>query len=157
MEPARGDDAVSGAAVSPWFAVWVFEPRVRLPGARHRAAVGDPWDAYVQKNIFAPLGIQHSYFRNTPYYLAAHRSHNYTIVRDSATRSPRLVDQGADFDPGITTPNGGWNAPIGDLAIYTAFLTNTVPPGGSRTNYDVVLSRASLARCGARGSYVGWL
>ena len=105
---------------------------------------GDPWDAYVQKNIFAPLGLQHSYFRNTPYYLAANRSHNYTIVRDSVTRSARLVDHGADFDPGITTPNGGWNAPPGDLARYTAFLTNTVPPGGSRTNYDAVLSRASL-------------
>jgi len=105
---------------------------------------GDPWDAYIQKNIFAPLGIQHSYFRNTPYYLSSHRSHNYTIVRDSATRSPRVIDQGADFDPGITTPNGGWNAPIADLARFTAFLTNTVPPGGSRANYDVVLSRKSL-------------
>ena len=106
---------------------------------------GDPWDAYIQKNIFAPLGIERSYFRNTPYHLAVHRSHNYTIVRDTATRSPRLVDHGADFDPGITTPNGGWNAPIGDLAKYTAFLTNTVPAGGSRANYDAVLSRASLA------------
>ena len=105
---------------------------------------GDPWDAYIQKNVFAPLGIQRSYFRNTPYYLGSHRSHNYTIVRDSATRSPRVIDQGADFDPGITTPNGGWNAPIADLARFTAFLTNTVPPGGSRANYDVVLSRKSL-------------
>ena len=32
---------------------------------------GDPWDAYVQKNIFAPLGLDRSYFRATPYYLAA--------------------------------------------------------------------------------------
>ena len=106
---------------------------------------GDPWDAYVQKNIFAPLGMQHSYFRRTPYYLASQRSHNYTIVRDSATRVTRLVDNGAEFDPGITSPNGAWNAPLGDLALYIAFLTNTVPPNGSRANYDVVLSRISLA------------
>ncbi len=106
---------------------------------------GDPWDAYVQKNIFAPLGMQHSYFRRTPYYLAAQRSHNYTIVRDSVTRTVKTVDNGADFDPGITSPNGAWNAPLGDLALYIAFLTNTVPPNGSRANYDVVLSRMSLA------------
>lgn len=105
---------------------------------------GDPWDAYVQKNIFAPLGITHSYFRSTPYYLARNRSHNYNVVRDSITKSVHTVDNGADFDPGITTPNGGWNAPLSDLATYVAFLTNTVPPGGSRANYDHVLARASL-------------
>ncbi len=105
---------------------------------------GDPWDAYVQKNIFAPLGITHSYFRGTPYWLAADRSHNYTIVRDSASSALRTVDNGADFDPGITTPNGGWNAPLEDLATYVAFLTDAVRPGGSRVNYPHVLSRTSL-------------
>lgn len=105
---------------------------------------GDPWDAYVQKNIFAPLGMYHSSFRATPYYLRADRSHNYEIVRDSATKTTTVRDNGAEFDPGITTPNGGWNAPIGDLAIYAAFLTNTAPPNAPRANYDVVLSRASL-------------
>lgn len=103
---------------------------------------GDPWDAYVQKNIFAPLGLSRSYFRGTPYYLAAHRSHNYDVVRDSATRALRTRDNGADFDPGITTPNGGWNAPLEDLARYMGFLTNT---GESRANYEVVLQRSSLA------------
>ena len=105
---------------------------------------GDPWDSYIQKNIFAPLGITHSSFRTTPYWLAADRSHNYEIVRDSSTRAARLVDNGADFDPGITTPNGGWNAPLGDLVTYVAFLTNVIPAGGSQARYDVVLSRASL-------------
>lgn len=106
---------------------------------------GDPWDAYIQKNIFAPLGMQHSYFRGTPYYLAADRSHNYSIVRDSTTKGGRTVDNGADFDPGITTPNGGWNAPLGDLARYVAFLTDRAPVDGSKANYATVLSRASLA------------
>jgi CubicO group peptidase (beta-lactamase class C family) len=107
---------------------------------------GDPWDAYVQKNIFSPLGLTQSYFRTTPYFLAQNRSHNYTIVGDSATPGPRVIDNGADFDPGITTPNGGWNSPLGDLARYTAFLTNSAPDGsGSTANYAHVLSQESLA------------
>ena len=85
---------------------------------------GDPWDAYVQKNIFAPLGLTHSYFRTTPYYLAASRSHNYSVERDSASNTLKVIDHGADFDPGITTPNGGWNAPVSDLVRYTNFLLN---------------------------------
>ena len=105
---------------------------------------GDPWDAYVQKNIFAPLELTRSYFRSTPYYLAAHRSHNYHVRKDSTGRST-IVDNGADFDPGITSPNGAWNAPVSDLVTYTAFLTNAVVPGRSRDRYDIVLSRKSLA------------
>jgi len=104
---------------------------------------GDPWEDYVQKNIFAPLELRRSYFRSTPYYLASHRSHNYYVECDSAGRE-RIVDNGADFDPGITSPNGAWNAPVGDLVQYAAFLTNAMLPGMSRERYDVVLSRTSL-------------
>jgi CubicO group peptidase (beta-lactamase class C family) len=111
---------------------------------------GDPWDAYVQKNIFAPLELTRSYFRATPYFLTAHRSHNYHVRKDSAGRV-QLVDNGADFDPGITSPNGAWNAPLGDLVKYTAFLTNAMLPGMSRERYDVVLSRKSLEEMWQRG------
>lgn len=104
---------------------------------------GDPWDAYIQKNIFAPLDLTWSYFRSTPYHLAAYRSHNYYVRRDSAGGT-RVIDNGADFDPGITTPNGGWNAPLVDLAGFVAFLTDAVLPGGSRAHYDTVLQRSSL-------------
>jgi len=104
---------------------------------------GDPWEDYVQKNIFAPLELRWSYFRSTPYYLAPHRSHNYYVERDSSARE-RLTDNGADFDPGITSPNGAWNAPVSDLVKYVAFFTNAMLPGMSRERYDVVLSRASL-------------
>jgi CubicO group peptidase (beta-lactamase class C family) len=104
---------------------------------------GDPWDAYVQKNIFAPLLLDRSYFRGTPYFLAAHRSHNYYVRKDSSGRAG-TTDNGADFDPGITSPNGAWNAPVTDLVKYTAFLTNAILPGMSRERYDVVLSRKSL-------------
>jgi len=96
---------------------------------------GDPWDGYVYKNIFMPLGLQRSYFRNTPKNLRAFRSHHYSIeTKGDATA---IVDNGSDFDTGITTPNGGWNAPLSDLVRYVAFLT------GKPANSEV-LSRVSL-------------
>ena len=131
----------------------LFKPGSRYgysnPGFIYLARVieqitGDPWDAYVQKNVFAPLEMNRSYFRGTPYFLAAHRSHNYYVRRDSATRVVSTSDNGADFDPGITSPNGAWNAPVSELVKYVAFLTNALVPGVTRDRYDVVLSRASL-------------
>lgn len=129
-----------------------FKPGTRYsysnPGFIYLARVieqitGDPWDGYVQKNIFAPLGLDRSYFRSTPYFLAEHRSHNYYFRKDS-TGAVQLTDNGADFDPGITSPNGAWNAPLGDLVKYIAFLTNAMLPGMNRARYDVVLKRSSL-------------
>jgi CubicO group peptidase (beta-lactamase class C family) len=79
---------------------------------------GDPWAVYVQKNIWAPLGLTRSYVGATPYHLAADRGHGYRA--DSLGAPP--ADLGADFDPGITIPNGGWNAPVDDVARYAAFL-----------------------------------
>ena len=112
---------------------------------------GDPWEDYVHKNIFEPLELRWSYFRSTPYYLASHRSHNYYAVRDSVTNREQLVDNGADFDPGITSPNGAWNAPVSDLVKYVAFLTDAVLPGMTQNRYDVVLSRKSLAEMWQQG------
>ncbi|HEY7612268.1 MAG TPA: serine hydrolase domain-containing protein [Gemmatimonadales bacterium] len=79
----------------------------------------DPWAVYVQKNIWTPLGMDQSYVGATPYHLAAHRSHGYRVAGDS------VVDLGADFNPGITIPNSGWNAPVADVARYLAFLTGS--------------------------------
>ena len=104
---------------------------------------GDPWEAYVQKNIFAPLGITSSYFGNTPWHLADHRSHNYAL-RLVGERL-EAMDEGADFDPGITIPNGGWNAPLDDLARYLAFLTGPAPDPDTARRWDHVLSRETLA------------
>jgi CubicO group peptidase (beta-lactamase class C family) len=104
---------------------------------------GDPWEAYVEKNIFAPLGLMHSYFGATPYYLAADRSNNYTIQKDSSGRLTEVAN-GRDFDPGITIPNGGWNAPLTDLATYTAFLTNAAADDSTRRRYDLVIRRPTL-------------
>jgi CubicO group peptidase (beta-lactamase class C family) len=106
---------------------------------------GDPWETYVQKNIFNPLGLTHSYFGVTPPYLAADRSHNYTRQKDSGGHE-FTADNGADFDPGITIPNGGWNAPLGDLAIYLGFLTDaTHGDAAIRQLYDSILPHSTLA------------
>jgi len=102
---------------------------------------GDPWATYVQNNIFAPLELSRSYFGTTPKHLAQQRSNGYTIRRDS-TGAEVVVPRGPDFDPGITIPNSGWNAPLADLATYAALLTGS--PASESGHYDQVLSRASL-------------
>ena len=135
-----------GAAWEPfeptrWEQLVAMMPYMRLhfrPGTRYgysnpayiylarivEAASGDPWQAYIQKNIFAPLGLGRSYFGATPYHLAADRSHGYYVRRDSAGRDS-LIDVGADFDPGITIPNGGWNAPVDEVATWMAALVGS--------------------------------
>jgi CubicO group peptidase (beta-lactamase class C family) len=132
----------------------LFEPGSRYsysnPGFVYLARVietisGDPWEAYVQKNIFAPLGLSRSYFGFTPYYLAADRSHNYELRADTLTGEPEAADGGTDFDPGITIPNGGWNAPLDDLAGYVAFLTGPAPDPETARRWDLVLPRSTLA------------
>ena len=149
FEPTTWNQLV---AMMPYQEV-LFQPGSRFsysnPGFIYLARIieqlsGDSWETYVQKNIFAPLSLTHSYFSVTPYYLEADRSHNYTRARDAAGKES-VADNGADFDPGVTIPNGGWNAPLGDLAIYLAFLTNaTHGDAATRQRYDTVLKRSSL-------------
>jgi CubicO group peptidase (beta-lactamase class C family) len=100
---------------------------------------GDPYEGYVYKNLWAPLGMTRSYFGATPYHLAEWRSNNYDVVRDSSGRES-IVANGRDFDPGITIPNGGWNAPLGDVARWVAFLTGA---RGAAMG-DTILARSSL-------------
>ena len=106
---------------------------------------GDPWIHYIQKNIWTPLGLTHSYVNATPYHLERDRSNNYYVRRDSASGALSITANGRDFDPGITIPNGGWNAPLTDLATYVAFLTNATGGDASRQRlYDTILSRQSF-------------
>jgi CubicO group peptidase (beta-lactamase class C family) len=104
---------------------------------------GDPYQTYVYKNIWGPLGMTRSYFGVTPWHLAADRSNNYTLRVDSAGRE-LAVANGRDFDPGITIPNGGWNAPLADVAIWAEFLLGAGPADAARRRHDAVLSRASI-------------
>src|SRR5213592_2067369 len=141
FEPTRWEQLV---AMMPYQEV-AFAPGSRYsysnPGFIYLARIieqltGDPYQSYIYKNLWTPLGITHSYFGATPYHLADQRSNNYDVVRDSAGRES-VVANGRDFDPGITIPNGGWNAPLGDVARWVAFLTGAT---GSVT----VLARATL-------------
>jgi hypothetical protein len=60
---------------------------------------------------------------------------DYTLVADSS-RGERVVDHGREFDPEITIPNGGWNAPLTDLAGFRSFLVFN--PGTRATVMGVV-------------------
>jgi CubicO group peptidase (beta-lactamase class C family) len=107
------------------------------------AITGDPWAVYIQKNIWTPLGLTRSFVGTSPYHLAPLRAASYTLHQDSGRThtdpNPR------EFDPGITIPNSGWNAPMSDLASYLAFLTRAT--GGDSAlarRYDAVLRRATL-------------
>ncbi|HET8649314.1 MAG TPA: serine hydrolase domain-containing protein [Gemmatimonadales bacterium] len=108
------------------------------------AITGDDYQTYIQKNIWSPLRMDRSYFGATPYYLARDRCNNYTLEADSAG-GLHLVANGRDFNPGITIPNSGWNAPLADLATWMAFLTGA-DRGDSLTasRYATVLRRSTL-------------
>lgn len=105
---------------------------------------GDAWQTYVYKNLLTPLGMSRSYFGTTPYHLAPFRSNNYTVVADSSGRETVRANW-RDFDPGITIPNGGWNAPLGDLVRWVGFLTNAMHGDSTAMRrYSTVLRRATL-------------
>lgn len=123
---------------------------------------GDPYQSYIYKNIWVPLGMTRSYFGTTPEYLATDRSHNYTAVRDSAG-VVTVRDNGPDFDPGVTIPNGGWNAPLEDLAKWMACLSGATAGDLARGRiYEAVVRRETLTEMwrpvvpdGPDGSSVG--
>ncbi len=103
------------------------------------ALSGDPFQVYVQKNILAPLGMTRTYFNVTPYYLAKDRARSYRIGLDAQGRTSKVAEP-REFNTGITTGNGGMNAPLSDIAKWVGFLSGAEPQPVS----DVVLSRKSL-------------
>lgn len=76
----------------------------------------DPWEVYVNKYILKPLMMYNSYFNYTPPHLIPYRSNSYIVK--NGIHEPR----GIDFHTGITTPNGGLNAPLTDMVKYLNFL-----------------------------------
>jgi CubicO group peptidase (beta-lactamase class C family) len=149
FEPTRWEQLVS---MMPYQEI-IFRPGSRFgysnPAFIYLARVieqltGDPYQSYIQKNIWTPLGLGWSYFGTTPHHLAHWRSHNYTVRRDSSDRV-RVQGNGPDFDPGVTIPNSGWNAPLTDLAVYLSFLTGASRGDTALANrYETVLRRSSL-------------
>jgi CubicO group peptidase (beta-lactamase class C family) len=102
-----------------------------------QAITGDPWQGRIYKTLLMPLGMEASYFGVTPPQLRSRRSHNYVVG------SGRVDDRGADFDPGITIPNGGWNAPVTDIARWLGFLMGATNPAIQR-RHDEILPRAAI-------------
>ena len=86
------------------------------------AVSGLSYETYIRRHILGPLGMNHSYFNLTPPGLTKDRSNNYTVSLDANNREIKKAN-GREFDTGITTPNGGLNAPLGDLVRWVAFLT----------------------------------
>ena len=104
-----------------------------------QAITGDPWQGRVYKTLLMPLGMTASYFGVTPPQLRTRRSHNYAV--DSGA----VLDHGADFDPGITIPNGGWNAPVGDIARWLGFLMGSSDPA-VQARYDAIIPHVTIER-----------
>jgi CubicO group peptidase (beta-lactamase class C family) len=100
---------------------------------------GESYEAYIRAHIWTPLRMTHSYFNLSPSALAPARSNNYT-VSVGADGKDVMHTNGREFDTGITTPNGAWNAPLGDLVTWMTFLVGAAPP-----ETRSVLSAASLA------------
>lgn len=117
------------------------------PGTRHgysnlgaiflgriiQALTGDGIEAYIDKNIFKPLGMYRSFFDMTPWHLAEFRSYGYY----AEASGPRSI--GPDFDTGITAANGGLNAPLSDMRRFADFLAGNSEAAG-------ILEQATLAQ-----------
>jgi len=110
-------------------------PGLIFLGRTIEKVTGDVYEAYIEKNIFRPLGMTHAYFDVTPWHLLPYRSNHY-YLRDGKPEAG-----GLDFNTGITVSNGGLNAPIPDMARYVAFLVGSPPAG---VDADIVLPRTSL-------------
>jgi CubicO group peptidase (beta-lactamase class C family) len=137
-----------------WNQLVAMMPYMRLafaPGSRYaysnpafvylariiEGATGDAWQSYVYKQLLLPLQLHETYFGTTPWPFAAVRSHNYAVTARG------VVDRGPDFDPGITIPNGGWNARVGDIAGWLQFLMGSDEPE-TRGYFDRLLPHATV-------------
>lgn len=111
-------------------------PGIIFLGRVIERVTGDVFEAYVDKNVFRPLGMRRAYFDGTPWHLLPHRANHYFV------RGGRPEPGGVDFNTGITVSNGGLNAPIPDMARYLGFLMGAPPEDADA---DAVLARSSLA------------
>lgn len=110
-------------------------PGIIFLGRVVEAVTGDVFEAYVEKNVFRPLGMRSAYFDATPWHLLDRRSNHY-FVRGGAPEPG-----GLDFNTGITVSNGGLNASVPDLARWLAFLMGSPPEG---VDGERILARSSL-------------
>src|SRR5258707_345415 len=96
---------------------------------------GDDYKVYIDKNIFKPLEMYHSYFDATPYHLVKYRSNSYYIENGQRTEGR------FDANTGITVSNSGLNSPLPDMIKYLNFLVGDPKKADV---YDGVLKRSTL-------------
>lgn len=109
-------------------------PGITFLGRVVEVITGDDIEVYIDKNILKPLGMSHSYFDVTPYFLLPYRANSYYLADGTLTAN------GLDFDTGVTVGNGGLNASVPDMTKYLNFLLGINDNG----NYDLILQRSSL-------------
>lgn len=112
-------------------------PGIVLLGRVIEDLAGEPFETYIDKQIWRPLGMTRTFFDRAPAYLRADRSHSYFVTDTGTTEAP------FDFDTGITVSNGGMNAPVDDMVKYVAFLTGSTD-AAMAARYDGILKRSSL-------------
>ncbi len=112
-------------------------PGIVLLGRVIEDLSGEPFETYVDKQIWRPLGMTRTFFDRAPHHLRSDRSHSYFVTDAGTTEAP------FDFDTGITVSNGGMNAPVDDMVKYIAFLTGS-SDATTKARYDAVLKRSSL-------------
>lgn len=103
---------------------------------------GDDYEVYIDKNIFKPLEMYHTYFDATPYHLLKYRSASYYIENGKRTTAR------FDANTGITVSNSGLNSPLPDMIKYLNFLigvrTGSSDNSSNQVPYDTILKRSSL-------------
>jgi CubicO group peptidase (beta-lactamase class C family) len=148
FEPTRWEQLVSmmpyqELAFAPGSRFGYSNPAFIYLARAVEALTGDPWAVYVQKNIWTPLGMTRSFVGVSPYHLAGRRAASYTFRADGGRE--QVESNPREFDPGITIPNGGWNAPVADLVTWVAFLAHADRGDTSLARrYDGVLRHATL-------------
>jgi len=96
-----------------------------------------PWETYIDKEILKPLGMTRAFFDQAPSFLRADKSHSYFVTDEGETEAP------FDFDTGITTMNGGLNAPVVDMAKYVGLLQGS-SDAATQSRYERVIKRSTL-------------
>jgi CubicO group peptidase (beta-lactamase class C family) len=97
----------------------------------------EPWETYIDKEILRPLGMTRAFFDQAPSFLRADKSHSYFVTDAGEVEAP------FDFDTGITTMNGGLNAPVADIAKYIGLLEGSAD-APMQARYDRIIKRSTL-------------
>ncbi len=117
-------------------------PGVIFLGRTLERVTGDVFEAYIDKNLIAALGMESAYLDGTPWRLLPDRSNSYRVVDGEP------VARGLDFNTGITVSNGGLNASVADMAKWVGFVAGAAAgdeaAGQRPAAYDAVLARTSL-------------